>query len=207
MGTHLPPARRLCLLFVAGVCLFYSNASPQGHALFTQHERQLHATARPNALCKPSPYETPISYTELNVFDSRDVVYEVSTLAPCLGERADPPWAVRWDALGGSKTVFRHRLSVQEFEQFKSFLDRAEVKGIVDFMNAGPGVGDFKISIARPSGVQNIEVVSLMPGHVQLGRKSALVQLICRAKDMARIASHSAELPEWCKDTDAKPLK
>ena len=96
---------------------------------------------------------------------------------------------------------------MQEFKQFKSFLDRDEVKRITDFMNAGPGVGDFKIAIARPSGVQNIELISLMPGHVQLGKNSALVQLICRARNLARMATHSAEFPDWCKDRGAEPLK
>jgi hypothetical protein len=78
------------------------------------------------------------------------------------------------------------------------------MKGIGSFMNAGPGVGDFKIAIARPAGLQNVDVLSLMPDHVQLVKYPALIHLICKAKDMGRIASNSGELPSWCRD--AKPL-
>lgn len=138
------------------------------------------------------------------MFDSREVVYQISTVVPCLGQVGDPPWGLRWDAPSGSKAVFRYRLSVQEFEQLKTFLDRADVKGIGSFMNAGPGVGDFKIAIARPSGTQNIEVLSLMPNHVQLVKYPALIHLVCKAKAMARIPSNSGELPGWCRD--ARPL-
>jgi hypothetical protein len=202
---HLTPARTLVSLLIAGgVFLFCPDAYPQDQPLLTQHERQLHSAARPNPLCKPSPYETPITYSELTVFDSRKVVYQISTVVPCLGQVVDPPWGLRWDAPGGRRAVFRYRLSVPEFEQLKTFLDRADVKGIGSFMNAGPGVGDFKIAIARPSGTQNIEVLSLMPNHVQLVKNPALIHLVCKAKDMARISSKSGELPDWCRN--APPL-
>jgi hypothetical protein len=173
MGIYPMPARMLVSLLLGGAFFFVPNAYPQDQPLFTQHERQSHTAARPNPLCKPSPYETPITYSELTVFDSREVVYQISMVVPCLGQVGDPPWGLRWDAPSGSKAVFRCRLSVQEFEQLKTFLDRADVKGIGSFMNAGPGVGDFKIAIARPSGTQNIEVLSLMPNHVQLVSHSA----------------------------------
>jgi hypothetical protein len=81
---------------------------------------------------------------------------------------------------------------------------RADVKEISSFMNAGPGVGDFKIAIARPAGIQNIDALSLLPDHDQLVKHPALIHLICRAKDMGRIASNSGELPGWCRN--AKPL-
>jgi hypothetical protein len=93
---------------------------------------------------------------------------------------------------------------VPDLEHLKTFLDRADVKGIGSFMNAGPGAGDFKIAIARPSDTQNIDVISLMPNHVQLVEYPALIHLICKAKDMARISSKSGELPNWCKN--ARPL-
>jgi hypothetical protein len=202
---HLIPARVLVSLLIAGgVFLFCSDAYPQDQPLLTQQERQLHSAARPNPLCKPSPYETPITYSELTVFDSREVVYQISTVVPCLGQVVDPPWGLRWDAPSGTKAVFRYRLSVAEFEQLKTFLDRADVKAIDSFLNAGPGVGDFKIAITRPSGTQNIEVLSLMPNHDQLVKNPALVHLVCRAKDMARISSKSGELPDWCRN--ARPL-
>ena len=203
--NHLMPARMLVSFLIAGgVFLFCPDAFPQDQPLLTQHERQSHSAARPNPRCKPSPYETPITYSELTVFDSREVVYQISTVVPCLGLVVDPPWGLRWDAPDGTKAVFRYRLSVLEFEQLKTFLDRADVKGIDSFMNAGPGVGDFKIAIARPSGTQNIEVLSLMPNHDQLVKNPALIHLVCKAKDMARISSKSGELPDWCRN--ARPL-
>src|SRR5712692_1582268 len=198
-------ARMLVSLLIAGgVFLFWPDAYPQDQSLLTQQERQSHSAARPNPLCKPSPYETPITYSELTVFDSREVVYQISTVVPCLGLVVDPPWGFRWDAPDSTKAVFRYRLSLLEFEQLKTFLDRADVKGIDSFMNAGPGVGDFKIAIARPSGTQNIEVLSLMPNHDQLVKNPALIHLVCKAKDMARISSKSGELPDWCRN--ARPL-
>jgi len=202
---RLIPARALVSLLIAGgVFLFCLDAYLQDQPLLTQHERQSHSTARPNPLCKPSPYETPITYSELTVFDSREVVYQISTVVPCLGEVADPPWGMRWDAPNGTKAAFRYRLSAAEFEHLKTFLDRADVKGIDSFMNAGPGVGDFKITITRPSGTQNIEVLSLLPNHDQLVKNPALIHLVCRAKDLARISSKSGELPDWCRN--ARPL-
>ena len=190
----------VCFFIAGGVFLFCPDAKPQDQPLLTQQERQLHSAARPNPLCKTSPYETSNTYSELTVFDSRVVMYQVSTVVSCLGQIVDPPWAVRWDAPGGKKAVFRYRLTVPEIEHLKSFLDRADVKGIRSFMNAGPGVGDFKIAIARPSGTQNIEVISLMPNHVQLVEYPSLIHLICKAKDMARISSKSGELPDWCRN-------
>ena len=71
-------------------------------------------------------------------------------------------------------------------------------------MNAGPGVGDFKIVIARPGGTQTIEVASLSPDHFQLVDDPSLIHLICKAKEIARVASRSGEPPDWC--TNARPL-
>lgn len=200
----LAPARlvriMLSVLMAGGAVLWATDAFPQARPLFTQHERQSHAAARPNPLCRPEPYETPITYSDLTVFDSREVVYQISTVAPCLGQGGDPPLALRWEAPSGPTAVFRYRLSTPEFEQFRIFLDRADVRGIQSFMNAGPGVGDFKVTIARPAGTQDIEVVSLSPNHVRLVDDPSLIHLICRAKELARIASRSGELPGWCRN-------
>lgn len=199
------PARiMLSLLLAGGASLCSTHAFPQARPVFTQHERQSHAAARPNPLCRPEPYETPITYSEVTVFDSREIVYQTSTIVPCLGQVADPPLAHRWDPQSGTAAVFRSTLSAQEFEQLKIFLNRADVRGIESFMNAGPGVGDFKVAITRPGGTQNIEVISLSPSHFQLVDDPSLVHLICKAKEMARIASRSGELPEWCRN--AKPF-
>lgn len=199
------PARIMfSLLMAGGAFLCCTDTFPQARPLFTQHERQSHAAARPNPLCRPEPYETPITYSEVTVFDSREVVYQISTVVPCLGQVGDPPLAHRWEAPSGTAAVFRYRLSAPEFEQLKTFLDRADVQGIHSFMNAGPGVGDFKVAIARPAGTQNIDVVSLSPNHFQLVNDPALIHLICKAKEMARISSGSGELPDWCRN--ARPL-
>jgi hypothetical protein len=134
----------------------------------------------------------------VTVFDSREIIYRVATVVPCLGQAGDPPFALRWAPPSGA-AVFRARLSVQEFEQLKIFLDREDVRGVRPFMNAGPGVGDFRVAIARPAGTQTIEVASLSPNHVQLIADPSLLHVICKAKEMARMASRSVELPEWCR--------
>ncbi len=199
----MPTRIMLSLLVAGGGLLGGTDALPQG-PLFTQHERQSHAAARPNPLCKPEPYETPITYSALTVFDTREVVYELSTVVLCLGQVGDPPLALGWQAPGNTAAVFRYTLSATEFEQLKIFLDRADVQGIHSFMNAGPGVGDFKIAIARPAGTQHIEVASLSPDHFQLVNDPSLIHLLCKAKEMARIASGSGALPDWCRN--ARPL-
>jgi len=194
------------LVVTGGAILRYTEALPQARPLFTQHERQSRASARPNPLCKPVPYERPIiTYSEVTVFDSREVVYQTSTEVRCLGQQpGDPPLSLRWAAPSGTPAVFRYRLSAMEFEQFKALLDRADVQGIDSFMNAGPGVGDFKLAITRPAGTQNIDVLSLSPNHMQLVKDPALLHVICKAKEMARISSKSGELPDWCRNV--RPL-
>jgi hypothetical protein len=204
MGIYPRPARIFVSILIGGAFLSSPGAHPQDYPLLVQQERQSHAAARPNPLCKASPYETPISYSELTVLESGEVVYRTSAVAPCLGQLGDPPWALRWDAPSDPKSVFRYKLSLVELTELRTFLDRADVKAISSFLNAGPGVGDFKIAIARPAGTQNIDVLSLMPQHVQLLEYPALIHLICKAKDMGRIASNSGKLPAWCKD--ARPL-
>lgn len=194
----------LSLLVAGGAFFWGADSFPQARPLFTQHERQSHAAARPNSLCRPEPYETPITYSEVSVFDTREVVYQMSTVVPCLGQVGDPPFALRWEAPGATAVVYRSRLSTPEYEQLKIFLDRADVRAIQSFMNAGRGVGDFKVAIARPTGTQNIEVASLSPDHFQLVADPSLIHVVCKAKEMARIASRSGELPEWCRN--ARPL-
>jgi hypothetical protein len=200
----MPVRIMLSLLLAGGASLSGADAFPQARPLFTQQERQSHADARPNPRCKPEPYEKPISYSQLTVFDTRAFVYQTSTVVPCLGQVGDPPWAFRWEAPSGTAAVFRSTLSAPEFAQFTIFLDRADVRAIRSFMNAGPGVGDFRVAITRSDATQNIEVLSLSPDHFQLVADPSLVHLICQAKEMARMASHSGELPEWC--LKARPL-
>lgn len=72
-------------------------------------------------------------------------------------------------------------------------------------MNAGPGVGDFKLAIVRAAGTQTIEAVSFNPGHFQLIEDPSLIHLICKASEIGRMASGSGEPPEWCRN--GGPLK
>ena len=181
-----------------------ADAFSQARPLFTQHERQSNGTARPNSRCSPEPNETAVTYSDVTVFDNREVVYRTSTAVACLGDVGDPPFARRWEAPSSAADVFRTTLSAQELEQFRIFLDRVDVRGIRSFMNAGPGVGDFKITIARPAGTHTIDVTSLSPAHMQLVDDPTLIHVICRAKEMARRASRSGEVPDWCKN--ARPL-
>jgi hypothetical protein len=207
MNIHLIPTRiTLSLVMAVGAFLHIAEALPQARPLFTQHERQSQMAAHPNPACKPEPYETPIiTYSEITVFDSREVVYRISTEVPCRGPQVgDPPLARRWEAPSGTAAVFRYRLSTLEFEQFKAFLERADVQSIHSFMNAGPGVGDFKVAIARSAGTQNIDVVSLSPDHFQLVNDPALIHVVCKAKEIGRMASSSGELPDWCRNV--RPL-
>src|SRR5258708_17704908 len=162
------PRTMLSLLVAGGAALWSTAAFPQARPLFTVQERQSHAAARWNALCRPEPYDTPITYSEVTVFDSREVVHQTSTVFPCLGDVGDPPWALRWQAPSAATAVFRYRLSASELEQFKLFLNRPDVQRLHSFMNAGPGVGDFQIAITRASGAQNIDVAFLSPNHFQL---------------------------------------
>jgi hypothetical protein len=113
------PTRITFSLVIAGAAFLRgTEALPQARPLFTQHERQSHAVARPNPACKPEPYETPITYSEVTVFDSREVVYRISTEVPCLGQQVgDPPLALRWEPPSGTAAVFRYRLSTLDFAQ------------------------------------------------------------------------------------------
>ena len=142
---------------------------------------------RPNALCKPSPYDSHCLF-RADLFDSGEVAYEISTVVPCLGQVVNPMGT----PMGRSKRL-KSCLPVQTVssgvQAVQDLLDRPDVRGIDSFMNAGPGAGDFKIAIARPSGTQNIDALSLMPDHVQLVKYPALIHLVYKAKDLARITS------------------
>lgn len=192
--------RSLPVLVVAGGLLLGTvDAFPQDRLLFAQYERRVDS-AHPNPLCKHEPFERVINYSELTVFESHEVVYRTSRETRCDGDPSDPAWMLRWVALREQAVGFRYTLSRKEFEKFKSFIESSEIDGIESFRNAGPGVGDFKITIARPTGTRDIDVVSLMPTHYSLVEKPALIRLICMAKEMARRSSNSGDLPEWCSD-------
>jgi hypothetical protein len=180
------PARiMLASLMTGGAFLCGADAFAQARPLFTQHERQSRAAARPNPLCRPEPYETRITHSDVTVFDTREVEYQISTIVSCVGQLGDLALRLRWQAPSATATVFRSMLSEPDFEQLKIFLDRADVRGIQSFMNAGPGVGDFEVTIVRPAGTQKIEVLSLSPNHFSLVDDPSLIHVICKAKEIA----------------------
>ena len=167
--------------------------------MFTQYERQFEPTLQPNSRCGPSPYEKAVTYSKVTVFNTREVEYEYGKLVSCVAEGGgDKPARMQWNVPPGVSTISRHVLTEPEFQRFASFLERSDVKAIESFMNGGRGVGDFKIVIDRPSGTQNIEVLSLLPNHFQLVQNPTLVRLICMGKAVARATS--AEPPEWCRE-------
>jgi hypothetical protein len=131
-----------------------------------------------------------LSYSELTVFNDGQVEKVNWSVPPC----SDPVLAWEWKVPVGSKDR-RFMLPPGAFKQLQSFLDRPEVKDLRDFLNAGPGVGDYDIEIHRVAGVQRVPVVSLMPSHYSLRQDPTLLRLICRAKEIG-----GDERPPWCAD-------
>src|SRR2546423_947563 len=117
--VHSVRERMLFVFLMTGGTAFfclgaYSQNQPQKQPMFTQYERQL-LPARPSARCQPSTYETPITYSKLTLSDQGEAVYEMWEVTPCLGQKADPPWRLRWEAGDDPKSVFRYKLSASEF--------------------------------------------------------------------------------------------
>lgn len=131
-----------------------------------------------------------LSYSELTVFSDGQVQKVNWSEPPC----SDPVLASEWKAPVGSKAR-RFMLPQGALEQLQSFLDRPEVRDLRDFMNAGPGVGDYDIEIHRASGVQKVPIASLMPSHYSLKQDPTLLRVICRAKEIG-----GDERPPWCAD-------
>ena len=203
MKTTLVQIKTLAAILSLLLSAFVPTPS-QSHPVVTQYERQ-RPVGHKDPSCK-SGFQFSFTTSKLTVFESREVVYELSEHAFCEGQVPDPPWGATWDTQprDSNKSVFRYTLTVSDFAQFRSFLDRPDVKSTESFLNAGPGVGDFKIIIRRTSGPQETEALSLLPSHIQLIEHPALVHLVCRAKQMARVASHAGEIPDWCEGL--KPL-
>lgn len=129
-----------------------------------------------------------LSYSVITVFTDGKVTHAVWYVPPC----SDPARAREWTAPADIRAR-DFALSPDALAQLRRFLDRSEVRSLRDFLNAGPGVGDYEIEIRRASGVQRIPVVSLMPEHDELKRDPTLLQLICEAKEIA-----GDKLPAWC---------
>ncbi len=105
----------------------------------------------------------------------------------------------------GSGKVLHDELSPSKLSELQGLLDRQDVKHISDFMNAAPIFDDYDLEIARPDGVQNIQVLAFMPDHVELQQHPALLHLICRGKEIEHHISDTEEIPAWCKSIPPLP--
>jgi hypothetical protein len=98
-----------------------------------------------------------------------------------------------------SEKLFRYEMAPTQLSELKTLLERQEVKLVSDFMNAAPIFHDYDVEIPRSEEVQDIQVLAFMPGHIELQQHPALLHLICKAKEIERLASSSQETPGWCK--------
>jgi hypothetical protein len=135
--------------------------------------------------------------SRLTIFDDGEIQYRVSTWQLCSSEDAkncpDPSWPFRWD--DSQEHVLQGKVDVSELDHLKKLLDRDDVKRIEGYDNAGPTVGDFRISINRANRRQLIVVVGFNPRYGW--ENPALTDLICTAKVIANISKSDA-LPSWC---------
>jgi len=170
-----------------------------------QYERQ-DPTNREDKSCR-SGYRRGVAASKLTVFNTREVVYESVEHTFCDGDPVRlPPRGTEWDFQPSQASTFRYMLSIDDYGRLIRFLDRPEIKAVDGFMNAAPaGVGDFKIFIYRGSRVQEVGVLALMPNHLQFEKDPSLLHLVCKAKEMAEVASFGgAARPDWC--LTLKPL-
>lgn len=170
---------------ILAFCVFHHCAFAQSNPLFVVRERLLQPTG---TFCPEGRIVVGLSYSEITVSNGGQVQHAAWTVPAC----SDPAHAREWAAPAGNK-VRRFSLPPVVLDQLKGFLDSAEVRTVRDFLNAGPGVGDYEIEIHRASGTQRIPVVSLMPEHDELKRDPTLLLLICKAKEIG-----GDERPHWC---------
>ena len=179
---------------ILAFCLIHHCAFAQSNPLFVVRERLRQPTG---TFCPVGRLVVGLSYSELTVSSDGQVQHAAWIVPAC----SNPIHAWDWAAPAGSK-VRRFSLSPVVLDQLKGFLDRAEVKAVRDFLNAGPGVGDYEIEIHHASGMQRIPVVSLMPEHDELKRDPTLLLLICKAKEIG-----DDERPRWCPNSpQAEPV-
>ncbi len=199
--TNTPTYMRLPAL--VGLMIAASPpALSQPHELLVQYELPpvMFGPSRADPSC-PRGYRRSSTTSKLTVFDNREVVYEQWEHTFCDGDDAHIPSVFdEFEWASANKSVFQYVLSVEEFADLKGLLARPAVKAIdAYYLPDIVGVGSFKIIINRPSCVQHIDVLGLLPGW-----SSSLEHLICRAKEMGRIASKSDAPPDWCEHI--KPL-
>jgi hypothetical protein len=129
-----------------------------------------------------------VSFSTITFFDDG----EVTQLAWIVPACSDPAKASVWTPPAGTR-VRRSKLQAGDRDVLRRFLDLPDVKALIDFMNAGPGVGDYQIEIHRGSATQKISVLSLMPEHDQLRHDPTLLRVICRARELG-----GGDRPRWC---------
>jgi hypothetical protein len=185
------------LLYLAGAFFPVLAATPH-RSLWIVNERH-HQRGIKDASCVPGGAALNTStFSQLSVFDDRQVTFEVASHTSCPDAPADPQWGWRWEVPEIKKKIFRYKLPAEDFDKLKTFLEAAEVKGLNDFMNAGPGVGDFRVTVNRPAETQTITVLSLMPKHYSLRKDPTLLRVICTAKSLTRRVVGSGEVSAWC---------
>ena len=170
------------LLVVFAVC---GLADTVGKPWFTVRERLWNWA---KVSCPAGTVDKEWSYSELIVSDDRNVT-QVSWAVPAC---SDPARFREWTPPAARK-LRRFSLPSVDIDGLRKLLDSPNVEGLTMFMNAGPGVGDYQIEIARASGVQKISAVSLSPSSHTIGRGLALLRVICRAKEIT-----GDERPRWC---------
>jgi len=181
--------KRAVLILLLAISVSGSAATPT----LIVHER----TQRPSgaALSCPGKLSVTLSLSTVTFFDDGEVTQLAWTIPAC----SDPAPARRWTPPAGTQ-VRRSKLQPGDKVALQRFLDLAEAKALTDFMNAGPGVGDYEIEIRRALGIQKLSVLSLMPEHDQLRHDPTLLRLICGAKELS-----GAERPRWCPASPLRP--
>jgi hypothetical protein len=135
--------------------------------------------------------------SELSVLDDGTARYRVAT--GCFG-RLNWDWKSQCSDSASSEKIFEYKLSPTQLLELKALLERQEVQGISNFMNAAPIFDDFDIEIPRPERSQHIVVLTFMPDHFELQQHPALTHVVCKAKGIEAAASNTSETPNWCKN-------
>jgi len=129
--------------------------------------------------------------SRLTVFDDGEIRYRVSTWKICPKDAKDCPdpssWIYRWD--DAHEQVFQGQLDAAELNHLRTLLDRDDVKRTGGYANAGPTVGDFRISIHRGNNRHWIVVFGFNPSY---GWEPPLTDLICEAKIIAQSVPHQS---------------
>jgi|SRR5271165_420518 len=182
---------------VSAVFIFCSIARCEPLPVFTQLERGLPMAVGESTACKNGSSQS-MRFSRLRVFDSREVMLDFANFTFCLGQAFDPPLAFRWDPPQGYKSKLRYHLAPDAFETLMTFLGRADVIALQSSFSDVSGVGDFRVIIRRPAGDQAIDVLGLMPAHVEFETHPVLLHLVCQGEALAQRAGPASKMPDWC---------